>query len=249
MKRKKLVAGNWKMNLEIAEAIKLATGVKDARASFKCDVALIPSYVYIAEVKHIIYATCIHLGAQDCSIHENGAFTGEVSAAQLKSAGVEYIIIGHSERREHFGENHGILKQKMQIALKYGLKPVFCCGEPLQVREEGKHKEYVQKQLEESLFDLSVKDFANITIAYEPIWAIGTGLTATAEQAQEMHSFIRRLLVPKHPIALQTRIIYGGSCNATNAKELMSCPDVDGSLVGGASLKVKDFLAIIEAAG
>jgi triosephosphate isomerase len=137
----------------------------------------------------------------------------------------------------------------MQIVLKHGLKPIFCCGEPLQVREEGKHKEYVQKQLEESLFDLSAKEFANLTIAYEPIWAIGTGLTATAEQAQEMHAFIRQLLVPKHPIALQTRIIYGGSCNPGNAKELLACADVDGALVGGASLKAKDFLAIIDAAG
>ena len=237
------------MNIEIADAIKLATGVKDARATFKCDVALIPSYVYIAEVKHIIYATGLHLGAQDCSVHENGAYTGEVSAKQLKSAGVEYIIIGHSERREHFGENHGILKKKMQMALAQGLKPIFCCGEPLAVREEGKQKEYVKKQLEESLFDLNVKEFSNITIAYEPIWAIGTGLNATAEQAQDMHTFIRQLLVPKHPIALQTRIIYGGSCNPTNAKELFACPDVDGGLVGGSSLKAKDFLAVIEAAG
>ena len=249
MKRKKLVAGNWKMNLEIGEAIKLATEVKEARADFKCDVALIPSYVYIAEVKHIIYATGLHLGAQNCSIHENGAYTGEVSAKQLKSAGVEYIIIGHSERRELFDENNDTLKKKLAIAFKYGLKPIFCCGEPLKVREEGKQKEYVLKQLEESLFDLTAKDFANLTIAYEPIWAIGTGLNATAEQAQEMHAYIRQVLFARHPIALQMRILYGGSCNAANAKELFACPDVDGGLVGGASLKSKDFLSIIQAAG
>ena len=237
------------MNLDIAEAIKLATAVKDARASFKCDVALIPSYVFIAEVKHIIYATGLHLGAQDCSIHENGAYTGEVSAKQLKSAGVEYIIIGHSERREHFNENHDILKKKIQMALAQGLKPIFCCGEPVEVRKQGNQKAYVKRQLEESLFDLNVKEFSNITIAYEPIWAIGTGLNATAEQAQDMHAYIRQLLVPKHPIALQTRIIYGGSCNPANARELFCCPDVDGSLVGGASLKAKDFLEVIQATG
>ncbi len=248
MKRKKLVAGNWKMNLEIGEAIKLATDIKEARAKFACDVLLIPSFLYIADVKHMIYASGIHLGAQNCSLFENGAFTGEVSARQLKSAGVEYIIIGHSERRQHFDENHGILRQKLEIALKYGLKPIFCCGEPLQVRNEGNQKEYVLKQLEESLFSFNAKDFANITIAYEPIWAIGTGVNATAEQAQEMHAFIRQQCVAKHPIALQTRILYGGSCNADNAKELFACPDVDGGLVGGASLKAKDFISIIEAA-
>ena len=236
------------MNLEIGEAIKLATDIKEARAKFACDVLLIPSFLYIADVKHMIYASGIHLGAQNCSLFENGAFTGEVSAKQLKSAGVEYIIIGHSERRQHFDENHGILRQKLEIALKYGLKPIFCCGEPLQVRNEGNQKEYVLKQLEESLFSFNAKDFANITIAYEPIWAIGTGVNATAEQAQEMHAFIRQQCVAKHPIALQTRILYGGSCNADNARELFACPDVDGGLVGGASLKAKDFISIIEAA-
>jgi len=236
------------MNLEINEAIKLANELKAARASFKCDVLLIPSFLFIADVKHIVYATGIYLGAQNCSVYENGAFTGEVSAKQLKGAGVEYIVIGHSERREHFGENHGILKQKLEIALKYGLKPIFCCGEPLQVRQNGNQKEYVLKQLQESLFNLTAKDFANITIAYEPIWAIGTGLNATAEQAQEMHAFIRKELADKHPIALQMRILYGGSCTPDNAKELFACPDVDGGLIGGASLKAKDFIAITAAA-
>jgi triosephosphate isomerase len=247
MKRKKLVAGNWKMNLGESEAIKLANEVKAARGSFGCDVVLIPSFLFITDVKHIIYASGIHLGAQDCSIFENGAYTGEVSAKQLKAAGVEYVIIGHSERREHFGENHGILKQKLEIALRNGLKPIFCCGEPLQVRNHGSQMEYVLKQLQESLFDLSAKDFANITIAYEPIWAIGTGLNATPAQAQEMHAFIRKELAAKHPIALQTRIIYGGSCNPGNAHELFACPDVDGGLIGGASLKAKDFIAITAA--
>ena len=248
MKRKKLVAGNWKMNLDIAEAIKLAGDIKAARGNFGCDVLLIPSYLFIAEVKHIVYATGIHLGAQNCSLFENGAFTGEVSAKQLKGAGVEYIIIGHSERREHFNENHGILKQKLEVALKYGLKPIFCCGEPLQVRQEDNQKEYVLKQLQESLFDLSAKEIDHITIAYEPIWAIGTGLNATPAQAQEMHAFIRKELSAKHPIALQTRILYGGSCKPDNAKDLFACPDVDGGLVGGASLTAKDFIAITAAA-
>lgn len=248
MKRKKLVAGNWKMNLEESEAIKLANEVKAARGEFSCDVALIPSFLFITDVKHIIYASGIHLGAQNCSIFENGAYTGEVSAKQLKGAGVEYVLIGHSERREHFGESHGMLKQKLEIALKYGLKPIFCCGEPLQIRNHGSQKEFVLKQLEETLFDLPAKDIANIVIAYEPVWAIGTGLNASPEQAQDMHSFIRKELAAKHPIALQSRILYGGSCKPDNAKELFACPDVDGALVGGASLKTKDFLAIISAA-
>jgi triosephosphate isomerase len=235
------------MNLSESEAIQLANEVKAARGSFNCDVILIPSSLFITDVKHIIYASGIHLGAQDCSIFENGAFTGEVSAKQLKAAGAEYVIIGHSERREHFGESHGILKQKLEIALKYGLKPIFCCGEPLQVRNNGSQMEYVLKQLQECLFDLSAKDFANITIAYEPIWAIGTGLNATPAQAQEMHAFIRKESAAKHPLALQTRILYGGSCTPGNAHELFACPDVDGGLIGGASLKAKDFIAITAA--
>jgi len=248
MKRKKIVAANWKMNLEINEAIQLANEVKAARGSFNCEVVLLPSFLFIADVKHIVYASGIHLGAQNCSIFENGAYTGEVSAKQLKGAGVEYVLIGHSERREHFGESHGMLKQKLEIALKYGLKPIFCCGEPLQVRNHGSQKEYVLKQLQETLFDLTAKEIANITIAYEPIWAIGTGLNASSEQAQEMHAFIRQQLADKHPIALQSRILYGGSCKPDNVKALFACPDVDGGLVGGASLKAKDFIAITAAA-
>jgi len=248
MKRKKIVAGNWKMNLQESDAIKLANEVKAARGNFNCDVVLIPSFLFVTDVKHIIYASGIHLGAQNCSIFENGAYTGEVSASQLKGAGVEYVIIGHSERREHFGESHGILKQKLEIVLKYGLKPIFCCGEPAQIRKHGSQKEYVLKQLEETLFGLSAKDIANIVIAYEPVWAIGTGVNATPEQAQEMHAFIRHELAAKHPIALQSRIMYGGSCKPDNVKELFACPDVDGGLVGGASLNAKDFISIIGAA-
>lgn len=248
MKRRKLVAGNWKMNLDVSDAIHLVNDIKAARASFTCDVMVIPSFLFITEVKHVIYGSGIHIGAQNCSLHENGAYTGEVSASQLKGAGAEYVIIGHSERREHHGETNDIVQRKLEMALKHGLKPIFCCGEPVEVRKQNKQFEFVLKQLEESLLLLTAAELANITIAYEPIWAIGTGMNATPEQAQEMHAFIRKQLSSKHPIALQSRILYGGSCKPSNARQLFSCPDVDGGLIGGASLKAHDFLAIIESA-
>lgn len=251
MSRKKIVAGNWKMNLSSAEALTLAGGIKNELKNQSCDVIIIPSYLYLGEVRGAISGSAIRIGAQNCSERENGAFTGEVSAAQLKSADIEFVIIGHSERREYYDETNAILKSKLAVALKHGLKPIFCFGEPLPVREAKKEHEYVTRQLEESLFPISEREVSHIVLAYEPIWAIGTGLNASAPQVQEMHTFVRSLLKQKYSAttAQTTRILYGGSVKPANAKELFGCPDVDGGLIGGASLVAKDFLSIIESAG
>lgn len=250
MIRRKIVAGNWKMNLTQSEAAKLAAEVCKDGVHYPCQVILIPSFPYLAGVKQALTGSTVQIGAQNCSSKENGALTGEVSAAQLQSVGIEFVIIGHSERREQFGESNAVLKDKLTLALKYRLKPIFCCGEPLKVRERGNEQQYVEQQLEESLFPFSQAELEQLVIAYEPIWAIGTGLNATAEQAQQMHVFIRGLVQGKYgsSAAQQLHILYGGSCKPSNAKELFSCPDVDGGLIGGASLVAKDFLAIIAAA-
>jgi len=250
MSRRKIVAGNWKMNLELEEAAQWLSDVDAGLNSDKCDVLLFPSFILLPDLMDVYEGEQILFGAQNCSHKESGAYTGEVSAAQLASVGVEYVIIGHSERREHFGETNQMLKEKIQQALKNGMTPVFCCGEPLQVREEGKQQEYVKKQLTESVLGFSVAAMAEIIIAYEPVWAIGTGLNATPEQAQEMHAFIRSEIAAKYSneLAQQIPILYGGSCNPDNAKELFTCNDVDGGLIGGASLNAKDFLAIVQSA-
>lgn len=247
--RRKFVAGNWKMNLDNASAVQLVKDLQGQENSFPCDVLVCPSFIFLSDVKKILSTGIIKIGAQNCSNKENGAFTGEVSASQLKSAGIEYVIIGHSERREYYQETNEMVREKLAIALKHGLKPIFCCGEPLQVRKEEKQASYVKGQLEEGLFVFSGEELSQITVAYEPIWAIGTGLNASSAQAQEMHSFIRSQIESKYSkhLAHQTRILYGGSCKPDNAGELFSCADVDGGLIGGASLKAKDFLAIIEA--
>ena len=250
MKRRKIVAGNWKMNLDLTEAAEWLAEVDAGFQGDNCDVLVFPSFILIGDLMDMYEGEQILFGAQNCSHKESGAFTGEVSAAQLASVGVEFVIIGHSERREHFGETNQMLKGKIQQALKNEITPVFCCGEPLQVREEGKQREYVKKQLEESVLGFSAAAMAEIIIAYEPVWAIGTGLNATPEQAKEMHAVIRSQIAAKYSEALaqQIRILYGGSCKPDNAKELFDCADVDGGLIGGASLKAKDFLAIVQAA-
>jgi triosephosphate isomerase len=189
------------------------------------------------------------MGAQNCSEHEAGAYTGEVSAPMLRSIGIPYVILGHSERRQYFGENGKLLAKKVDMALKYGLTPIFCCGEPLQVREKNEHEKLVKQQVEEALFHLEATSIEKIVIAYEPVWAIGTGKTATAQQAQDMHAVIRRHIASKYDqsVADGISILYGGSVNAGNAKELFSCADVDGGLVGGASLKSREFTEIAKA--
>jgi len=251
--RSKIVAGNWKMNKTLEEAKTLASEVMGmVTDEVKGDVKVIfcTPFPYLSTVKNILGNHArISVGAQNCSEHEWGAYTGETSAPMLASMNIPYVILGHSERRQYFGEDGKLLAKKIDIAMKHGLIPIFCCGEPLDVREKGEHEKLVQKQVEESLFHLEASEVQKIVIAYEPVWAIGTGKTATSAQAQEMHAVIRKQLAFKFgpSIASNITILYGGSVNADNAKELFACPDVDGGLVGGASLKSREFTEIIKA--
>ncbi|MBN2766710.1 MAG: triose-phosphate isomerase [Paludibacteraceae bacterium] len=249
--RKNIVAGNWKMNKTLQEGLALATELNAALegATLKCDVVIGTPFIHLAAVAAAVNTKVVGVAAQNCADKASGAYTGEVSAAMLKSTGAEYVILGHSERREYYGETSAILNSKVELALANGLTPIYCCGEALDVRNANEQNAYVQKQLEETVFNLSADDFAKIVIAYEPIWAIGTGVTASTEQAQEMLAFIRTLIAEKFgkDMAENTSILYGGSCNAKNAPELFAQPDIDGGLIGGASLKVEDFKAIIDA--
>ncbi len=246
MQRRKIVAGNWKMNLDLEEAAKWLADVDAGLRGDRCDVVVFPSFILLPDLIDMYEGEQLIFGAQNCSHKESGAYTGEVSAAQLASVGVDFVIVGHSERREYFAETNLVIKDKLQLAIKNELTPVFCCGEPLQVRNEGKQQEYVKQQLEETLFGLTGAAMDEIVIAYEPVWAIGTGLNASPAQAQEMHAFIRQQIAGKfgEKAGQQIQILYGGSCKPDNAKELFACPDVDGGLIGGASLNAKDFLAI-----
>jgi triosephosphate isomerase len=249
--RKKIVAGNWKMNKTLEEGLKLTSEiinmVKDEVRN-DAQVVLCPPFISLSSIAKLIEGSKIALGAQNCYSKDSGAYTGEVSAEMLKSVGVKYVILGHSERREYFKESNQLLAEKVNVALKNGLTPIFCCGESLDQREKGIHIDFVNSQLTESLFHLSESDFLKIVIAYEPIWAIGTGKTATTEQAQEMHEKIRKHIAGKYgsKVADETSILYGGSCKPDNAKELFACKDVDGGLIGGASLKSRDFVDIIK---
>ena len=248
--RKNIVAGNWKMNTTFQEAEELIDNIIDKleTTGSKCDVVVCPPALYLEMVSDYGGETekLLSIGAQNVSEHEKGAYTGEISAAMLASMDIEYCIIGHSERRKYFGETGAQLAQKVERLLDNAIRPIFCCGELLEEREAGNHFQIVETQIEEALFHLSEDEFSNVVIAYEPVWAIGTGKTATADQAQEMHAFIRGLLKKKYgnEVAENTTILYGGSCNAGNAKELFANPDVDGGLIGGASLKADDFVAI-----
>jgi triosephosphate isomerase (TIM) len=248
--RKKIVAGNWKMNKTFEEANILASEVKamvEDEVKGNATVILCTPSPYLLPIKNILGNTSrIFVGAQNCSEHESGAYTGEISAAMLKSIDISYVILGHSERRQYFGETSGLLAKKVDTALKHGLIPIFCCGEPLEVRESNGHESLVKKQVEESLFHLDATSLQKVVIAYEPVWAIGTGRTATSQQAQDMHAVIRKHLATKYGqvVADSISILYGGSVNASNAKELFACPDVDGGLVGGASLKSREFTEI-----
>ena len=249
--RKKIVAGNWKMNLNLQEGIALAKELNDALKADKpnCDVVICTPFIHLASVANVLEGSVIGLGAENCADKEKGAFTGEVSAEMVKSTGAKYVILGHSERREYYKETPEILKEKVLLALKNGLKVIFCIGETLAEREANKQNEVVKEELEGSVFNLSEADFKNIIIAYEPIWAIGTGKTATAEQAEEIHAYIRSIVAEKYgeAVADDTSILYGGSCKASNAPELFAKPDIDGGLIGGASLKCSDFKGIIDA--
>ncbi len=251
--RKKIVAGNWKMNKTLDEAKALLSEVvnmvKD-EVSGDVTVVLCPPSLYLTTSRQYIPAGGrIRLGAQNCHEKNEGAYTGEASAAMLKSVGVEYVILGHSERRQYFGETNAQLAEKVNIVLENGLTPIFCCGESRDLREKGDYVGFVKGQLTDGLFHLSAEAFAKVVVAYEPIWAIGTGLTASSAQAQDMHFEIRRHIAGHYgdAVAQETSILYGGSANEKNAADLFAQPDVDGGLIGGASLKSREFTNVIKA--
>lgn len=249
--RKKIVAGNWKMNKNLQEGVALAKELNEVLANEKpnCDVVICTPFIHLASVSAVINHDVIGLGAENCADKASGAFTGEVSAEMVKSTGAEYVILGHSERREYYHETPAILKEKVDLALANGLKVIFCIGESLAQREANEQNAVCKAELEGSVFHLTPEQWANIVIAYEPIWAIGTGKTATSDQAEEIHAFIRSLVAEKYgeQVADDTSILYGGSCKASNAPELFAKKDIDGGLIGGASLKVPDFKGIIDA--
>ena len=248
--RKNVVAGNWKMNTTLEEGVELANQINSLLKgkTVNCDVVVCVPFTHLTSVNAVLESELVKLGAENCSEHEKGAYTGEVSAAMVKSTGATHVILGHSERRQYFGENNEQLLVKTKLALANGLTPIFCVGEVLEERENGTYNDVVKGQVE-ALFDLSAEDFGKIIIAYEPVWAIGTGKTATAEQAQDMHAHIRKVIEDKYgkEVAEDTSILYGGSCKPGNAPELFAKPDVDGGLIGGAALEAQSFLGIIEA--
>jgi triosephosphate isomerase len=247
--RKKIVAGNWKMNTLLKDGMELAKAVEKLEKEKTSDALVIiaPPFTHLSRVKELIER--VKLAAQNCASEEAGAYTGEVSPDMLKSVGAEYVILGHSERRAYYGEDDELLNKKTKLALSKGLKPIFCCGEVLEEREGGKLFDVIRKQISVGLKDLTSDEMARVVIAYEPVWAIGTGVVASPGQAQEMHKFIRDLLAELYDdaVAEEMTILYGGSCKPSNAAELFANPDVDGGLIGGASLKAEDFLGIVNA--
>jgi triosephosphate isomerase len=249
--RKKIVAGNWKMNMNLQDGVALAKELNETLKVEKpnCGVIICTPFIHLASIAQFLDQEVISLGAENCADKEKGAYTGEVSAEMVKSTGAQYVILGHSERRGYYHETPEVLKEKVLLALKNDLKVIFCIGESLEEREANKQNEVVKAELDGSVFNLSAEDFGKIIIAYEPIWAIGTGRTATSDQAEEIHSFIRGIIADKYgkQVADDTTILYGGSCKPENASELFAKPDIDGGLIGGASLKVADFKGIIDA--
>ena len=254
MMRRKIIAGNWKMNMSFSEADDLLAliiaDIADNGKPVDVDVVICPPAVYLELATDLASNKQVFVGAQNVSSFEDGAYTGEISAAMLESIEVDYCIVGHSERRKYFSENDKELASKVKLLLAHGITPIFCCGELLDDRNDDRHMEVVSNQIKNTLFHLAGEEFQKLVIAYEPVWAIGTGKTATPEQAQEMHAFIRALIAKKYSgeTADQCSILYGGSCNASNAAELFSKQDVDGGLIGGASLKADDFAIIIRSA-
>ncbi|MDD7258114.1 MAG: triose-phosphate isomerase [Prevotellaceae bacterium] len=249
--RKKIVAGNWKMNMNLQEGIALIKKLNGMLAAERpnCDVIICTPFIHLASVAQFLNQDLIGLGAENCADKEKGAYTGEVSAEMVKSTGAQYVIIGHSERRGYYHETPEILKEKVLLALKNNLEVIFCIGESLEERETNRQNEVVKAELEDSVFNLTEEEFRKIIIAYEPIWAIGTGKTATSDQAEEIHAYIRSIVAEKYgkAVADDTSILYGGSCKASNAPELFAKPDIDGGLIGGAALKAEDFKGIIDA--
>ncbi len=249
---RKIVAGNWKMNKTLNEGVELVKELKNELSKVNVNdvtVVVSPPYVNLSEIVKIAEGSSIQISAQNVHQEESGAFTGEISAQMLQSLGVGYVIIGHSERREYFGENAKDIAKKVDAVIAQGLTPIYCCGEVKQERESGNQNQIVGMQIKSELYHLSPEDFRKVVIAYEPVWAIGTGLTASPDQAQDMHAFIRKFISEKYgnDIANETSILYGGSCKPSNAAEIFCKKDVDGGLIGGASLKAEDFVGIINA--
>lgn len=249
--RKNIVAGNWKMNTTLAEGVGLAKDVNEAlsRVTPACDVIICVPFTHLASVNGVIDSKKLGLGAENCADHKSGAYTGEVSASMVASTGATYVILGHSERRQYYGETAETLKEKVALAFENNLTPIFCIGEVLEQREDGSYFDVVKAQIEDALFNLSASDFSKLILAYEPVWAIGTGKTATDDQAQEMHAFIRGVIAAKYgdEVAQNTSILYGGSCKPGNARALFAKPDVDGGLIGGAALDAESFMGIVTA--
>ncbi len=239
------------MNTTLQEGVALAKDVNEALKGVtpKCDVVICTPFTHLASVNAVIDTDKLGLGAENCADHKSGAYTGEVSAPMVASTGAKYVILGHSERRQYYGETSETLKEKVALALENGLTPIFCIGEVLEERENGTYNEVVKKQVEDALFHLSPEDFGKIILAYEPVWAIGTGKTATPEQAEDMHAHIRSLIADRYgkEVADNTSILYGGSCKPSNAKELFAKPDIDGGLIGGAALDAVSFMGIVTA--
>jgi len=250
--RRKVIAGNWKMNNDLQQSISLVIEIKNllTNKNNNCDIVICPPFTSLNEVKNLIEGSIIKLGAQNMFYEDSGAFTGEISAPMLKSVGCEYVILGHSERRTIFGEKDEMINKKVRKALSHQLKPILCVGETLEEREKDITEKVVKRQIEKGLTDITPDEILNVIIAYEPVWAIGTGKTATPQQAQEVHQFIRKLLTSMYSkdFAQLIPIQYGGSVKPENAKELLSQNDIDGALVGGACLKADSFIGIIEAA-
>lgn len=249
--RQKIVAGNWKMNKTLQDGVALAKEINETLKADKprCGVVICTPFIHLASVAQVIDPEIVGLGAENCADKEKGAYTGEVSAEMVKSTGAQYVILGHSERRQYYHETPEILSEKVKLALANGLKVIFCIGETLEEREANKQNDVVKAELDGSVYNLTADEWKSIILAYEPIWAIGTGKTATADQAEEMLAFIRSTVAEKYgaQVADDTTILYGGSCKPSNAKELFSKPDIDGGLIGGASLKAADFKGIIDA--
>jgi len=250
--RKKIVAGNWKCNTTVKEGVELAKSVNElvlAKGAKDVVVVLGTPFTHLTSVVDVVDSVRINVASQNCAAEPKGAFTGEVSVSMINSTGATYVIIGHSERREYYHETSETLNKKLALTLEQGLTPIYCCGEALAVREAGTQNAFVKKQLDETIFLLPKEQILKVVIAYEPIWAIGTGKTASTQQAQDMLAFIRGLIDAKYTkeVAEEISILYGGSCSPSNANELFSQPDIDGGLIGGASLKAADFLAIINA--
>lgn len=248
--RKMIVAGNWKMNTSLEEGVGLANEVVKLikeKGAGRSEVILAPPFTHLSSVVHAASSSVVKVAAQNCAATDKGAYTGEISAGMVRSAGASHVIIGHSERRTLFKEDDILLKKKVQQVLLEGLTPIFCCGEMLEEREYNRHFQVVASQLENAVFGLDAEDFEKIVIAYEPVWAIGTGRTASPEQAQEMHAYIRKLIAGRfgESTSKSASILYGGSCKASNAAEIFAQPDVDGGLIGGASLNASEFVQIV----